>query len=87
MKQENEECSPFLDKLIIRSSNGHLLSAVYRKLTQLNRYLNFRSEHPIQQQQQSVVNTLFERAKKFPSTAQDLNSKIEYVTRTLVLNV
>ena len=44
------------------------MSAVYRKPTYLDRCLNFRSEHPIQQEQ-SVVNTLFERAKKLSSTA------------------
>ena len=60
--QENEQCFPFLHLLIKRSSSGHLMSAVYRKPTHVDRYLNFRSEHPIQQQQ-SVVNTLFERAK------------------------
>jgi len=84
-KQENEECFLFLDLLTKCSSNGHLLSAVYRKPTHLDRYLNFRSEHPIQQEQ-SVVNILLERAKELFSTAQDLNSGMKYVKRTLVLN-
>jgi len=48
MKQENEECFPFLDLLIKRSTNGQSLSAVYHKPTHLDRYLNFTSEHPIQ---------------------------------------
>jgi len=62
------------------------LSAVYRKPTYLDRYLNFRSEHPIHENQ-SGVSTLFERAKKLSSTAQDLNSEIKYVMkRTLMLN-
>jgi len=39
------------------------LSAVSRKLTHLYRYLNFRYEHPIQQEQ-SVVSILLERAEK-----------------------
>ena len=53
--------------------------------THSDRYLNFRSEHPIQHKQ-SVVNTLFQRAKKLSSTAQDLNSELKYVKRTLLLN-
>jgi len=74
-----------LDLLIKRSPSGHLLSAVYRKPTHSDRYLNFRSEHPIQHKQ-SVVNTLLERAKKLSSTTQDLNSELKYVKRTLLLN-
>jgi len=57
-----------MDLLIKRSPSGHLLSAVYRKPTHSVRYLNFRSEHPIQHKQ-SVVKTLLERAKELFSTA------------------
>ena len=41
--------SSVLDLLIKRSSNYHLSSVVYRKPIHSDRYLNFRSEHPIQQ--------------------------------------
>jgi len=85
MEKEREGCLPFSDLLIKRSPSGHLLSAVYRKPTHSDRYLNFRSEHPIQHKQ-SVVNTLLERAKKLSSTTQDLNSELKYVKRTLLLN-
>ena len=71
--------------MIKRSPSGHLLSAVYRKPTHSDRYLNFRSEHTIQHKQ-SVVNTLLERAKKLSSTMQDLNRELKYVKRTLLLN-
>ena len=70
--------------LIKRSPSGHILSAVYRKPTHSDRYLNFRSEHPIQHKQ-SVANTLLERSKKLSSTTQDLNSELKYVKRTLLL--
>jgi len=85
MEKEKEGCLPFLDLLVKRSPSGHLLSAVYRKPTHSDRHLNFRSEHPIQHKQ-SVVNTLFQRAKKLSSTAQDLNNELKYVKRTLLLN-
>ena len=85
MEKEKEACLPFLDLLIKRSSSGHLLSAVYRKPTQSDRHLNFRSEHPILHKQ-SVDNTLLERAKQLSSTAQDRNSELKYVKRTLLLN-
>jgi len=36
IEQDNKKCFPFLDLLITCSSNGHLLSALYHKLTQLD---------------------------------------------------
>jgi len=63
MEQENEECFPFWDLLIKRSSNSRISSAVYGKPTHLDRCLNFRSERPMQEEQ-SVVSTPFERDKK-----------------------
>jgi len=47
MPKEKEGYFPFLDLLIKRSPSGHLFSAVDRKPTHSDRYLNFRSEHPI----------------------------------------
>jgi len=41
MEQEKEECLPFLEFLIKRLANRHLLSAAYRKPTHSDRYLNF----------------------------------------------
>jgi len=61
------------------------LSAVCHKPTHSDRYLNFRLEHPIQQKS-LVDNILFELAKELSSTAQDLNSEMNYVKRTLMLN-
>jgi len=83
--EKEKGCLLFSDLLIKRSPSGHLLSAVYRKPTQSDRYPNFRSEHPIQHKQ-SIVTTLLERAKKLSSTTQDLNSELRYVKRTLLLN-
>jgi len=71
-----------IDQTLIKSP---LLSAVCHKPTHLDRYPNVRSEHPIQQKK-SVVNTLFERANNLSSTAQDLNSEMKYVKRTLMMN-
>jgi len=85
MEKEKEGCLPCLDLLIKRSPSGHLLLAVYRKPTHSDRYLNLRSEHPLQHKQ-SVVNTLLDRAKKLSSTTQGLNSELKYVKRTLLFN-
>jgi len=63
--------SGFVDQTLIKSP--HIVSRLH-KPTHLNRYLNFRSEHPIQQKQ-AVVNTLFERLKKFPPQPRTWTSK------------
>ena len=83
--EKEKGCLPFLDLLIKSLPSVHLLTAVYRKPTHSDRYLDFRSEHPIQHKQ-SVVNTLLEWAKKLSSTTQDLNNELKYVKRTLLLN-
>ena len=41
--------------------------SVYRKPNHMDRYLDYNSHHPIQHKR-SVVNTLFDRATKIPST-------------------
>jgi len=58
LMEQEKECLSFMDlrywSNAQRSSNRHLLSAVYRKPTHLDRYLISRSEHPIQQKQSIV---------------------------------
>jgi len=63
-----------MDLLIKRSSNRHLLSAVYR-IGQPIWIDTSALDQSILQQKQSVVNTLFERTKKLSSTDQDLNKR------------
>jgi len=76
MEREKHECLPFFDFLIKRSSNRHLLSAVYRKPTHSDRCLNLRSEYPLQHKQ-SVLNTLFKRNEKFPPQPEQRNEVCE----------
>ena len=58
---EYNGCLPFLDILITRDSNGSLSTAVYRKQTHTNQYLQFSSHHPFSHKL-SVGRSLFSRA-------------------------
>ena len=61
MKGEKDNCISFLDIFITRDHKGALDTNIYRKSTQSERYLNFKSEHPLEHKS-AVVNALTHRA-------------------------
>ena len=80
--EENDKL-PFLDFLLIKS-DFHLLFSVYRKPTHSDRYLNFRSCHPISVKR-GVVITLMDRAFRICSQ-EFLNSELLYLRDILFYN-
>jgi len=48
METEINGSIPFLDVLVKRGTTGQISTSVYRKTTHTDRYLNYRSEHPLQ---------------------------------------
>ena len=58
---------PFLDVLVIPQADGSISTAVYRKPTHTNQYLQWDSHHEISAKY-SVISTLFHRAKEVCST-------------------
>ena len=61
MEGEKNNCICFLDISISRNHTGTLYTNIYRKPTHSKRYLNFKSEHPLEHKS-AVVNTLIHRA-------------------------
>ena len=61
VEMESNGCLPFLDILITRDSDGSLSTAVYRKQTHTDQYLQFSSHHP-SSHKLSVCRSLFSRA-------------------------
>ncbi|XP_072014865.1 uncharacterized protein [Amphiura filiformis] len=59
--EEKEGNIPFLDALIVRRDDGSIKLLVYRKATNTDQYLNFRSHHPLHL---GVVRTLMDRQKE-----------------------
>ena len=62
IKKEADYTLPFLDTLVRRNEHGDFSTSVYRKPTYSNRYLNFRSDHPLEHKH-SVVRSLIDRGQ------------------------
>ena len=75
METKNDSQLPFLDTLIQRSKNGELSSFIFRKPTHTDRYLNFRSDHPLQHKR-AVLDTLMHRGFTKPQTWKAERNKI-----------
>ena len=86
METENDNQLPFLDTLIQRSKNGELSSSIFRKPTHTDRYLNFRSDHPLQHKR-AVFDTLMHRAVILPSHKLEKRKEIKYIKTALKKNL
>ena len=73
---------PFLDVLIIPQPDGSITTAVYRKPTNTNQYLQWDSHHEISAKY-SVISTLFHRAKEVCSTKQQLEDEQDHIKQAL----
>ena len=62
---------PFLDCLLEVGNDGKVLSTVYRKQTHTDRYLNYRSHHPIHVKR-GVIKSLYDRATRVTTHEEDL---------------
>ena len=77
----------FLDRprtLVRRNDHGGFTSSVYRKPSNSNRYLRFRSDHPLEHKQ-SVVRSLIDRANALSPTTKNRQDEIKHVKDTLKL--
>ena len=73
---------PFLNILIIPEEDGSLNTAVYRKPTHTDLYLQWDSHHNIPSKY-SVIGTLFYRAKTICSSPQHLQKEEQHLTSAL----
>ena len=85
-KKEPDHTIPFLDALIRRNKHGNFSTLVYRKPTNSNRYLNFRSDHPLEHKQ-SVVQLLIDWVSALCSTTKNRQDGFKHVKDTLKLNL
>ena len=73
---------PFLDLLLSHESDGSITTAVYRKSTHTDRYLDFESlSH-----KKSVVNTLLSRARSHSSSTSTATVELNHVICALKSN-
>ena len=65
---ESDGVLAFLDVKLTRENTGYLDYTVYRKPTHTDRYLNFRSDHPLQHKKTVIIKTLLCRAERLTSS-------------------
>ena len=82
---ETDGCLPFLDTQITRHQDGSLSTKVYWKKTHTDKYLDFRSHHPLAHKF-AVVRTLFHQADSLCSSVLDQDDEKKHVVRALKRN-
>jgi len=70
---------------LTREITGYLDYTVYRKPTYTDRYLNFRSDHPLQHKK-AVIKTLLCRAERLTSSEANYKEEINRVQLALKNN-
>jgi len=82
---EQEGSLPILDTRVTRHSDGSLTTAVFRKKTHSDRYLDFDSHHP-QARKVAVVWTLLTRVDRICSNVPDRDVEKKQVAGALSNN-
>ena len=85
MEEEENGKLAFLDLLLKHNQDGSVDTTVYRKKTHTDKYLDFTSHHPLVHKQ-SVVTTLFERAKKLSSDVVSRTAEEAHIKNVLKMN-
>ena len=78
VEQESGGKIPFLDALVSRQEDGSLEVSVYRKITHTDRYLSFKSHHPVHVKR-GVVQCLLRRAQDVTTSDELLQEEIHHV--------
>ena len=85
IKPEKDSKLPFLDLCTYILDDGSKKITIYRKLTHMDQYLNFKSHHALTHKR-SVVYTLTYRAQQYVTTAEDKKSELAHVHNALRAN-
>ena len=83
IEMESVGTLPFLDTRITHHSDGSLSTTMFRKSTHTDKYLDFKSHHPLAHKV-AVARTLFNRAEKICSDVPDTDK--EHVAKALQKN-
>ena len=84
MEGEKDNCISFLDISITRDHTGILDTNIYRKPTHSERYLNFKSEHPLEHKS-AVVNALTHRANSLIRDENKKQMELKHIENFLTL--
>ena len=78
IEQEAKNQLPFLDALLMRGDNNKIMTTVHRKKTHTDRYLSFRSHHPVRTKVNTVL-TLQKRARDVTSDRHLLKKELQHL--------
>ena len=81
-EKEEDGSICFLDVALTRSHIGVISTNIYRKPTHSDRYLNFRSNHPIEHKS-AVVNALAHRGNCLISNEGDKELEMKHIYKAL----
>ena len=85
MKGEKDNCISFLDISITRDHTRTLDTNIYCKPTHSKRYLNFKSEHPLEHKS-AIVNALIHRANSLIRDEIKKQMELKHIQNVLILN-
>ena len=85
VERENGGVLPFLDVEVKRLQDGSVKTAVYRKATHTDNYLNFSSHHS-SQHKESVVRSLVKRGEAFSTDDADKVAEAKHIDKVLKAN-
>ena len=85
MEEGDSGSIAFLDTTIPRNENVSITTGLFRKATHADKYLQFNSHHP-NQHKCSVVQTLQDRAKNFPSSKIERRKQRDHLVNVLMDN-
>ncbi|CAH3045255.1 unnamed protein product [Pocillopora meandrina] len=85
MATEKDNKLTFLDTAVLRESDGHLTTSVYRKPTHTEQYLAYDSHHP-QSVKRGIVKCLYERAKRLVTKPSVIFEEKKHLLSVLVSN-
>ena len=85
MEGEKDSCISFSDISITRNHIGTLDTNIYRKHRHSERYLNFKSEHPLEHKS-AVVNALTHRANSLIRDENKKRMELKHIQNILTLD-
>ena len=85
LEEEKEGSLAFLDVEVKRCQDGSAKTAVFRKVTHTDKYLDINSHHSVQHKE-SVIRSLVQRGDLYPSDETDKSSERKHIDQTLRAN-
>ena len=85
MESKKDNCSSFLDISITRDHTGTLDANIYRKPTHSERYLNFKSEQPLEYKP-AAVNALTHRVNSLIRDENKKQKELKHIQNVFTLN-